>query len=128
MNKIKLFYTLGVICICSILILSCNTNKNTNESSAIEKNSLHLQLEESLTSKYISTTYSKYNPADMSPSNRTLNQYVVNFSCSAKDFAELQELLVADSKVEIISNSNQPDRQQSKSVNSAKTKSIRENN
>lgn len=89
---------------------------------------LHIELKESLSSKYIASTYSDYNPADMSPSNRTLNQYVVHFNCTASEFAALKELLVADSNVEIMQNSDQSDRQTSKSVKSAKTKSIRNNN
>ncbi len=110
------------------MFFSCNTNKKTSESSTAEINTLHIQLDESLSTKYIASTYSDYNPADMSPSNRTLNQYVVNFNCTASEFSALKELLAADNKVEIMQNSNQSDRQSSKSVKSAKTKSIRNNN
>lgn len=124
----KWLNTLGVILICTFLIFSCKTNKSSGKTSTTEKNTLNVQLEDSLTGKYISNTYSKYKPAGMSPSNRTLNQYVVNFDCSSSEFTTLMELLEADSNVEIIKSSNQSNIQSSKSVKSAKTKSIRNNN
>jgi hypothetical protein len=110
------------------LFLSCNTNKNTSETSNIDKHALSIQLEESLSGKYISNTYSECNPTDISPSNKTLNQYVANFNCSSSAFSKMKTLMEADTKVEIIQNTNTSDRQSSKSVKSAKTKSIRENN
>lgn len=128
MINTKTVHTLSLIVICITLLFSCKTNKNAAESSTVEKNNLHLQLEDSLSSKYISNTYAIYHPSEMSPSNRTLNQYVVNFNCSASDFLILKELLVADVNVEILENTNQSDKQSSKSVKSAKTKSIRKNN
>ncbi len=121
-------YILSIVLIYFFVFFSCNTNKNTSESINTGKNSLTLQLEDSLNAKYISTAYSEYNPSNIGPSNRTLNQYVVNFNCSSSAFSALKTMIEADSKVEIIHHSNTLEKQSSKSVKSAKTKSIRENN
>lgn len=128
MLKGKILYTLTMILICSFASFSCNTSKSSSESSNIEKNALTLELDEALSAKYISTTYSEYNPSDISRSNRTLNQYAVSFTCSSSAFTTLKNLINEDSKVKIIQIKNTPEKQSSKSVKSAKTKSIRENN
>ncbi len=89
---------------------------------------LVIELAESLNGKYITETYDTYNPHNVGLSNKTLNQYSVDFKCSSKNFSKLEKLLASDSNVLEKQNTTKDKIQSYKSNGRAKTEPIRKNN
>ncbi len=123
MYKSNFPFILYSFLIYSFLIFSCNTNKNTSEAHSID-----IELLESLTEEYITSTYVKYKPSSISPSNKTLNSYRVEFNCSRSDFTELKGLLANDENVIQGKTTKNKKIQSSESTNRVKTKPINKNN
>jgi hypothetical protein len=109
-----------------LISFSCNSNKIPS----VENHTMTLTLEDNLSGKYIKNQYQKYSPIDIKKSNKTLNQYMVVFSCNSSKYNILQDELANDSSILKFNNQNSTNNtiQSGKNESHGKSKSIRNDN
>jgi len=125
MKEIKPYFLITYILLGVVFFsFSCNRTKTL----AIENYILVITLEDNLSGKYISENYQMYSPSEIKRSNKTLNQYQVNFSCSNAMFSKLQNELANDISVVKLDSQNSTNKIQSgKNDKFGKSKPIRNN-
>jgi len=126
MKLFSLLLTAVLAVFLSIMFFSsCKTSKNVSKKNL----SMIVLLKKKQDGSYFQKEYSAYNPSNVKKSNRTLNQYRVNFNCTEKEETELLKKLKDDSKVIefSISQNTTPKIQSSKNQRSVKTSPIRKN-
>lgn len=102
--QLTIYQLLGIftfILVLAICFVSCDTTKKMEK----EDLTLIVLLQKKETGDYLQKTYSDYQPTNIKRSNRTLNQYRVQFNCTAAETKTLLQKLENDPQVVKFSNS-----------------------